>query len=503
MRLTLSQVAALARLRWQMVRSDRVRAALVLGAVLTPVVLAGAVAAGATLAATPGAPTDAGPFAPALFAALAAISVLAPLSAGGGYPLVPEESLVAHPVRPATIAVGSLLLSPLNVTWLAHVVGVATATGYLTGTGPRLAPAVATTLAYVALTTAAGAALAWTIVGIRARRGGRLALAVAGGAGAVGVGAVVGTGSGRAALDALPTSAMLPLLDEAGAGSLAVWAAGFAGLVLGAAVAVVLAVRACGWALTRRADRAGAGLAVPVRRRGPRRTAFAELVAVDRASVWRAPALRRGVVLLTVVPGAAALIIDVEWSSIAMLPPIVAAGTGLLFGINVFCLDAGGATWLATLPHDPRTAYLAKVRVLTELCLLTSGATVLLSLGRAPAPTGAEVAAVAGALVVGTATVVATCLTISVHRPHRADLRGPRDTPAPPGALFADTLLLSVAATVTGSMFAVLSLAPAAWLPLAVAAALTLAAVGWVRRGAQRWREPTRRARVVAAVAGG
>lgn len=498
--LTLRQLRALLGLRQQLIRSRAARLALSAAIALLPVLLALAVWAGAR----PDGEPEAGWMVPALFAGVAAVAVFAPLSVGGGYSMFPEDTLVAFPVRPATVAAGSLVLSPLNLTWLAQVVGALTATGYLTGTGPRLALATATTVAYIALAGVTGAAIAWTVVGARARRAGRLGVTALGIALGAAVWTVAATGRGAAALDALPSSWVIPLVEQGYAGSPARWATGFSVLVLGTVVAAGAAVRACGWALTRGPDRAAAGLGAPVRRRGPRRTAFAELVAVDRAGVWRTPALRRGVVLLATVPGFVAAVAGVEWSSIVMLPGIVAAGTGLLYGINIFCLDAGGAVWLASLPHDPRTAYLAKARVLAELCAATAIPTVALAATRAASPTATELAAVAGALLCGPALVVAICMAISVRRPHRAELRGPRDTPAPPGAMVGNTVLLSLSATVTGSVLAALSYtADRPEVPLVVAGALTVLAVTSVARGAHRWRDPRRRAPVVATVAGG
>ncbi len=494
------QVFALLRLRRGMIRGRVVRAGLTIAVGALPILLALAVWAGART----GGGADPTPVVPALFAGVALVAVFAPLAVGGGYSIFAEDSLVAFPVRPATVALGSLLLSPLNLTWLAQVIGVTTATGYLTGTGPRLALAVLTTAAYVGFACVVGAAISWTVVGARARRAGRFAVAVLGIGLGGGAWAVAATGRGHAVLDDSPTGWVIPLVEQAYAGPPARWATGFAVLVLGTVVGGGAAVRACRWALTRSSDRSTApGMAAPLRRRGPRRSAFAELVAVDRAGVWRAPPLRRGVLILATVPGFATAVAGVEWSSIVMLPGIVAAGTGLLYGINVFCLDAGGAVWLASLPHDPRTAYLAKARVLAELCLLTSSSTVLLAAARAPTPTAAELSAATGALVLGAALVVATCMAISVRRPHRAELRGPRDTPAPPGAMFAHTVLLSLSATVTGSILAVASYATERpELPLLLAGAMAAPAVASVLLGSHRWRDPQRRARVVATVAG-
>ncbi|HUR76165.1 MAG TPA: hypothetical protein VMZ00_17905 [Sporichthya sp.] len=500
--LTARQICALFGLRRRMVRSRRTRAGLTLAGLAVPVVLALAVWTGVRHDGDP----DPDWMVPALFASVALVAVIAPLAVGGGYQMFPEDHLVAYPVRPATAAFGSLLLSPLNLTWLAQVAGVAAATGYLAGPGPRLALAVLTAAAYVVLVCIAGAALAWALVGARARRGGRVGIRVLAAALAGAAWVVAATGNGRPALHALPSRWAITLVKEAYTGSAAQWATGFAVLVLGAVVAAGAAVRACGWALTRVLDRsAGSAAGEPIRRRAPQASVFRELVAIDRASVWRAPALRRGILLLGTVPGATAAVAGLPWPSVVMLPGIVAAGTGLLFGINVFCLDAGGAAWLATLPQDPRTAYLAKARVLAETCLLTSMSTVLLAACRTPGvPNAAELAAVATAVVLGPILVVATCMSISVRRPHRAELRGPRDTPAPPGSMFVDTVLLSVSASFAGAVLAAGAYATdRPWLAPALGAAVAVPAVCSVLRGAHRWREPGRRARVVATVAAG
>lgn len=499
---TIRQIFALLGLRRRMVRSRRTGAGLILACLAVPVVLALALWTGVTHEGEPK-PDWA---VPALFAGVALIAVLAPLAVGGGYQFFSEDNLAPFPVQPATVAFGSLLLSPLNLTWLAQVIGVAAATGHLAGPGPRLTLAVLTAAAYVVLVATAGAALAWAVVGIRARRAGRVWIRVLAVALCGVVWMIAATGNGRPALDALPSRWAVTLVEDAYIGSATQWATGFAVLVLGSVVAARAAVRTCGWALTRgMASAGGAGTAEPVRRRAPQSSAFRELLAIDRASVWRAPALRRGILVLGTLPGAAAAVMGLPWPSIVMLPGIVAAGAGLLYGINVFCLDASGAAWLATLPHDPRTAYLAKARVVAETCLLTSVSAVLLAACRTSgAPNAAELAALIAAVALSPVLVVAACMSISVRRPHRADLSGPRDTPAPPGSMFVNTVLLSLAATVAGAVLAAAAYeTDRPWLAPALAGAMAVPAVGSVLRGAARWREPDRRTRVIATVAAG
>jgi len=66
-------------------------------------------------------------------------------------------------------------------------------------------------------------------------------------------------------------------------------------------------------------------------------------------------------------------------------------------------------------------------------------------------PTGAQVAAIVASGLACTATVVAGGLRMSVRRPHRADLRGPRDAVAPPGALALASARLALPTAVVGS----------------------------------------------------
>ena len=120
----------------------------------------------------------------------------------------------------------------------------------------------------------------------------------------------------------------------------------------------------------------------------------AALVSVDRANVWRAAPLRRGLLVLAVLPGVVAATAGLRWESIVLVPALVAAGAGLLYGVNMFCLDSGGATWLASLPHAPRLAFTAKTIVLAETigisCVVAATAGSVRAQGR---PTAADMTA--------------------------------------------------------------------------------------------------------------
>ena len=176
-----------------------------------------------------------------------------------------------------------------------------------------------------------------------------------------------------------------------------------------------------------------------------------ELTAVQRASVWRAPALRRGILVLAVLPGAAAAVAGLEWPTLSLLPTLTAAAAGLLFGVNAFGLDGGGATWLGSLPGWAGPVFWAKTQVVAETCLVASLLAVLGGALTAPtASTASEVMAVLAATAAGTCVVAAMVMRISVRHPHRAPLDGPRDAPAPPGSMAGYSLRLAVPCTIVG-----------------------------------------------------
>jgi hypothetical protein len=240
------------------------------------------------------------------------------------------------------------------------------------------------------------------------------------------------------------------------------------------------------------------------RRRSAQPTVLRELVAVDRASVWRAPALRRGGLVLALLPGLAAIGTAIPWASLIVLPGLVAAGAGLLFGVNAFSLDGAGAVWLASLPHDPRHIARAKLVVLTET--IAGAVVVALAVGclRSPGrPTTAQLTAIASSSVACAALVIATCMALSVRRPHRADLRGPRDAVAPPGALAAASARLAFPAAFLGFILDGASQGDTWWAPPVVALPFLLGSLLWLRRSLSSYADPGIRARVTHVVAAG
>ena len=192
------------------------------------------------------------------------------------------------------------------------------------------------------------------------------------------------------------------------------------------------------------------------------------------------------------------------WQSLVLVPGLIAAGAGLLFGINAFTLDSTGSVWLSTLPGWASPAYLAKSLVFFEVALAAVlSALVGGSLRAQPPNAPSEVTAALMSAVCCAVLVVALGMRSSLRHPHRADLKGPRDTPATPGVMAAQSMKFAIVTTFTSLYFAVLALSGEWWLPLVGALpVLLLSVLHWYRTGLA-WSHPHVRASVVLTVAGG
>lgn len=493
-----AQLRALLHLRWTMVRATSVKLALVLTAVLLGWLVHVVVTSGGAL----DAPTlaTAVELAPSAFLGFGLLAVVAPLTSGGGNEVVPPDQLVAYPVRPATQFLGGLVLAPLNLVWVVQLLALAAMTAYLT-LDTSLPRGAATTAAYVGCITVSGQATAWLVVGLRQTRTGRRAVGAAGIAALLSAVLVIRSGAGDAVLAASPTRSVVRAVA---ADDMTRWGLTTGVLLALTALGLLAGTRLCGWALSRPGDVGTARHLEPVRRRGSRSSTLRELVAVDRASVWRAPALRRGGIVLAVLPGLIAAGAAVPWESLIVLPGLVAAGAGLLFGVNAFCLDASGALWLASLPHDPGQAARAKTLVLAETVLGAVTISALAGSLRSPGtPTSAEAAAIVTAGLACTAVVVAQCMKASVRRPHHASLRGPRDAVAPPGALAYASMRLAIPTALVGVVIASAATTGIWWLPLTLGLPVVLHAGLSLNRTLRRYEDPVIRARIVQVVSAG
>jgi hypothetical protein len=270
------------------------------------------------------------------------------------------------------------------------------------------------------------------------------------------------------------------------------------------ALALFVGERACGWALRQSGDSWVQRESRRVRRRRQQTSPVWELVAIDRASVWRSTSLRRGLLVLAVLPGIIAAVAGLQWPSLVLLPGLVAAGAGLLFGVNAFCLDASGSVWLASLPGHARHAFVAKTLVVFEVCAIAVAITMIAGVARAGGPpTTAAITALCCCAAVTILRVVALCMRLSVERPHRADLRGARDTPAPPGVMAVYSARLALSTTVVALLFSGLARVPDWRFSVLLALPLVLLSVRRLVQTSRAWADPAVRARVVAVVSAG
>jgi len=497
------QLTALVGMRWTMLRSNGIRVALVALAFLPPVATVMGVLLfqfvpeeqAFTLSLV----------APTLYLAFVLLAILAPLAAGGGYELFPNEQLVAYPIRPRTHFFSTLVLVPANLAWVLNVMALVVVTSVTTGAlGWGTVRSTVSVLAYVALITVAGHAFAWWVVGVRQTRVGRLATWTLAATAGITILAAVRAGLTFPVLDRSPTKYALLNAYAGFNGEYLRWTIGLAVLAAGTVTLLAVGVRATAWSLRRPGDHGLRDASQPVRRRAPQTTPLRTLVAVDRASVWRAVPLRRGLIVLMIMPGAVAAFAALSWQSLVLLPGLVAAGAALLFGINAFALDASGSTWLATTPGWAKPAFVAKSWMVTEVTLLAVAAALVGGSLRAPAPLGvSQVTATAGCGLAATALVVASAMRSSIRHPHRADLRGPRDTPAPPGSMALYSVKLASITTLVGLLFSGVAFTDVWWVPLV----LVVPFIAWAGLSLadtmRAWQEPATRARIVTTVSGG
>lgn len=495
------QLPELVRLRWSMVRSPRTRSGLLLLVGALPALCLAALVAGQVF--VPDARRfDLSLLTPSAYLGFLLVAMLAPLFAGGGNELFPPDQLAAYPLSPRTTYLETMLLAPVNIAWVLQVVGLVglTSAGAPTARGALAAEAV--TLAYVATATVVGQTVGWTVVGLRARPSGRALTTAAAVALVAGAGVVVGTGRTVAVLDRSPTVALFASAAAGAYGRWGRWALGLLALAVVGLVAARLGASATAFTLALPPS-GGRDAHAPVPRRpwhSPRRL----LLAVDHASVWRSAPLRRGLLVLGAMPGVVALLARLSWDSIVMLPGLVAAGAGLLFGVNAFCLDGPGVVWLETLPGRHSIALASKAFVIAETCVV--GILVALtaaSLRAGALPTSSELAALLCCSVVVVLRVVATCLRLSLDRPHRADLLGPRDTPAPPGTMAAYSARLALSTTTVSILFVAAAQLPDWRVPLFLALPFVLLSVRRLLSAARQWADPAVRADVALRIATG
>ena len=433
-----------------------------------------------------------------LFLALATVAAVA---SGGGREVIPRDQAVSFPLSSLTEHLGALLLAPLNIAWLVQGWVLLGSASYALGPKGLVVyelPLVLWLLVSTALAQIAG----WAAEGVRRGRQGIAVFRLFVLAALSVLVALVVTGRATSALDHSPTVSLMRLLLDAQAGRWQGWSVGVSVLLLGGVAATVIGAVPARWALSRPMREELRLESGRQRVRAMAGSDFAMLLRIDRAAVWRSVPLRRGLLVLALMPGAVALAGDLEWNMITVLPGLVASGGALLFGVNTWCLDGRGALWREGLPVSPRLVFYTRAALLFEVLAGSATLTLAMACLRAGLPTATEVAALLGALVVIAVQVVAACMRWSLARPFSVDLRSARATPAPPVVMAAYSARLASVTTLTGLVFSGLARTGDVGVTVLVAITMLVWSLWRLERTAQRWERPVVRARVVATVAG-
>lgn len=434
---------------------------------------------------------------PTAFAAFQLLQLVSGVASGGGRELAPRDQLVAYPVSPTTDHLGALLLAPLNISWMIQTWVLLGAAAYGVGLTGRLLPLVIGVLLWVAGATAVGQVIAWGAEGLRRLPYGVALVRSILVLGIAAFAVLQGTGRLVPWLDRLPTRWFVVRLAFGfdGRWALAVLAQ-LALLVVATAVGAVPAHLA---ARLQPRDELRAESGTRPARRLPG-SDFAMLLRIDRASVWRAVPMRRGLVVLSLGPGLIALAAAAPWSDLIVMPGLVASGAALLFGVNAWCLDERGGLWRESLPVGPRLVFAARTWVLAEFMLAAAFGTLAVGALRAPRPTLGEVAAALTACLVVTAQAGVAGMRWSQRTPYSVDLRSARATPAPPLAMIGYSSRLAVVTALTGVALQLLARTGAV-VPVLVGVAILCWQASRLLRVCRGWEDPVTRARVVTTVA--
>jgi hypothetical protein len=430
------------------------------------------------------------------------LAIFSAVASGGGREVVPRDQAVAFPVSTTTDHLGALLMAPLNIAWILQAWALLGATSYTLGPTQLWAYELPVLL-WILVATALAQVVGWVAEGVRRGTHGIALFRFFTVSVVVLAATLLATDRMAPVLDRSPTRPMLALVLAPQVGTWDTWAFGVVVLLLLLVAAVVLGALPARWALhrpMREELRLESGRHRPARMPG---SDLAMMLRLDRGAVWRSVPLRRGLMVLALMPGGVALAGDLEWRMLTVLPGLVASGGALLFGVNTWCLDGRGALWRDSLPVSPRVSFWSRVLVLLEVLLASASLTVVLASLRAGTPTEVEVAALLGSTVVVALQVVAAGMRWSIARPFAVDLRSARATPAPPVVMAGYSARLAMATTITGLIYS--GLAQVSDLRYVLAATIVLGAWSIFRllRAERRWEDPVVRSRVVATVSGG
>jgi hypothetical protein len=434
---------------------------------------------------------------PSAMAGILLLTMLSAVASGGGRELISRDQAGPHPVSPTTDHLGALLMAPLNISWMIQAWILFGSMAYGFGIA-RLFQAQVVMLLWMCFSTSAGQVVAWTIEATRRGRYGialTRALFVTMGLVAV---AIQLTGNTTALLDRVPT---LWVFQGAVSGWSVRWAVTVLALLVGILVAVVLGAVPAHVA-AKRMPRDEARMETD--QHAPRpvsRSVMGTLIRLDRGSVWRSVPMRRGVMVLAIGPGLVAIFGNLPWSSMTILPGLVASGGALLFGVNAWSLDGRGALWRESLPVTSSNVFEARAWVITEFLAVAAFITLGLGALRAGIPNATETAALVCTLVVVLLQVVGASMRWSLLHPFPVDMRSARATPAPPATMVGYSARLAVCTTFTGLFFSACSKVPDWRLSVLVAIPCVLWSGARFVRTARRWEDPMLRARVVTTTA--
>jgi hypothetical protein len=439
---------------------------------------------------------------PSLCLGFLALAIFTAIASAGGRELVPRDQAVVFPVSTTTDHFGALLLAPLNIAWIAQSWALLGVTAYALGSEDLLAYELPVLL-WILSATALAQVVGWFAEGVRRGSHGIAIFRVVVVVLAIAAGTLVVTGRLTRVLDHSPTGRILVMVLDAQSGQWLSWATGVVTIAVVGLAAAVLGSLPARWALNR-------PMREELRLESGRHEAqpmpgsdFMMLLRVDRAAVWRSVPLRRGLMVLALMPGSVALAGQLEWQMLTILPGLVASGGALLFGVNTWCLDGRGALWRDSLPIGPRVVFVARAVVLLEVLLCSAAAMLALAALRAGRPTAVEAAALLCSTVVVCTQVVAAGMRWSIARPFSVDLRSARATPAPPVVMAGYSARLALATTITGLIFSGLAQLDDVRYAV-ITAVLLLVWSGWrLERAAQRWDDPVVRSRVISVVSGG
>ena len=434
---------------------------------------------------------------PSAMAGILLLNMLSAVASGGGRELISRDQAGAPPGQPdhrppgraadgaAEHLVDDPGLDPVRLDGLQLRAG-------------KLLQAQVVMLLWMCFSTAVGQVVAWTI---EATRRGRYGIGLTRGLfvclGLVAV-AIQLTGNTTDLLDRIPT---LWVFQGAVSGWSVRWAVTVVALLVGILVAVVLGAVPAHVA-AKRMPRDEARMETDQHEPRPlARSVMGTLIRLDRGSVWRSVPMRRGVMVLAIGPGLVAIFGNLPWSSMTILPGLVASGGALLFGVNAWSLDGRGALWRESLPVTPSNVFDARAWVITEFLAVAACITLGLGALRAGIPNGTETAALVCTLVVVLLQVVGASMRWSLLHPFPVDMRSARATPAPPATMVGYSARLAVCTTFTGLFFSACSKFPDWRLSVLVAIPCVLWSGMRFLRTSRRWEDPMLRARVVTTTA--